>query len=121
SEHARPFLERIISPEKLAEFDKESSNLVRAVENSATDLTVCFLGSSGIGKSTLTNALLGSVRPVVPSGGVGPLTAQALVIQHGEVPSLEIQYHGVKPLRQTIFGMQSMFRAELGEPAGLTV
>jgi len=49
---ARPFLERH-RPEKVDEFDRECSRLERANSVLGKDLSVCFLGNSGVGKSTL--------------------------------------------------------------------
>jgi putative ribosome biogenesis GTPase RsgA len=47
-----------------------------------TPFTVCFVGGAGVGKSTLVNALVAGGDTVVTSGGVGPLTAQAIEITH---------------------------------------
>src|SRR5450631_2415840 len=92
--YARPFLTGRVSDEKLAEFDKDRRRLEKAAAISGTELAACFLGTSGIGKSTLINALVGGAQSVVPSGGVGPLTAQALVVRYSEIPGFEVEYHG---------------------------
>lgn len=47
-------------------------------------ITVCFLGNSGIGKSTLLNAVAAGAEQVLPAGGIGPLTAQATILQRGQ-------------------------------------
>src|SRR5258706_15616086 len=81
---ARPFLESNLSGDKLEAFDKDHARLERALQRSDAELSVCFLGNSGVGKSTLINAVIGGEQSVVPSGGVGPLTAQALVVRYGD-------------------------------------
>ena len=111
---ARAFLARLLSEDKIASFDKDRERLEQVAQLPDAELAACFLGSSGIGKSTLINALVGGTQPVVPSGGVGPLTAQAWVVRHGERPGLEVEYHGSVRIFRTIFGLQQMFKAELG-------
>ena len=77
--------------------------------------TICVIGKSGIGKSTLINALVGGAVQVVPAGGIGPLTAHALVIRHGHRKRLEVKYHGSQKLRQLIFALSKCFAADLAD------
>src|ERR1700733_10523772 len=88
-QRAHPFLQNNISEDKLDAFDKDNARLERSIQRSEAELSVCFLGNSGVGKSTLINAVIGGEQSVVPSGGVGPLTAQALVVRYGGQPRFE--------------------------------
>ena len=72
---ARPFLERH-SPDRLQAVQADKERLSRLLA-STDEVTVCFLGNSGVGKSTLLNALAAGASQILPAGGIGPLTAQA--------------------------------------------
>jgi len=115
---ARPFLERN-APERLTDFDRDCQRLSESSKTIGQELSVCFLGNSGVGKSTLINALVANGATVVPSGGVGPLTAQALTVRHSVQPRLEADYHGAGRLWQLVFGLESSWKAELGLPKAL--
>jgi hypothetical protein len=110
----RSFFGKTISQEKVAEFDKDRDHLSKTVQATDTEVAVCFLGASGIGKSTLINAMVGGSQAVVPSGGVGPLTAQALVVRSRPERRLEVEYHGPGRILRTVFGLEQMFKADLG-------
>jgi hypothetical protein len=112
---ARSFLEKHCA-EKVEEFDRDSGRLQRASSLMGEDLSVCFLGNSGVGKSTLINALTGGGQAVVPSGGVGPLTAQALTVRYGASPKIAAEYHSRERLNQLVFGLENSWKSELGTP-----
>jgi GTP-binding protein EngB required for normal cell division len=69
-------------------------------------VTVCFLGSSGIGKSTLLNALAAGASQVLPAGGIGPLTAQATEVHYSDVPTFKVVYHPKKHLWKVAFALE---------------
>jgi len=79
---------------------------------------VCFLGNAGIGKSTLINAIVFGKEIYIPSGGVGPLTAQALAVCHGEHASFEVLYHTVQRYNNVLKGLHWSYQAKLKREAG---
>lgn len=101
---------------ELADIDAAASVLRRAV--AMRPLTrVGFLGESQVGKSSIINALVG--QRVLPSGGLGPLTAQATALTYAKEPSFRVKYHGRKRLNEFRFALerylQSLGEASLGE------
>lgn len=111
--HIRPFFSDH-EPDKLVEFDKDCQRVEGVEADLQKQLPVCFLGGSGVGKSTLINALIFGKDSYIPSGGIGPLTAQALTVCYGEQPSFEVHYHSVDKINQVIFGLESNYQAQLG-------
>jgi GTP-binding protein EngB required for normal cell division len=110
--HIRPFFGDH-EPEKLAEFDKDARRIEEIEADLQQQLPVCFLGGSGVGKSTLINALVFGKDSYIPSGGVGPLTAQALTVCYGEHPSFEVHYHSIDRINRVIFGLERHFQGQL--------
>jgi len=90
-ESVQPFLLKY-APEKLyaIQADKQRLNVLR---ESRYDITVCFLGNSGVGKSTLLNALVAGECQILPAGGIGPLTAQATEVRYSEEKQFHVTYH----------------------------
>lgn len=64
-----------------------------------------------MGKSTLINALVADGISVVPAGGVGPCTAQALIVQYGNTSSFRAAYHS----KEKVIGLLATL-AKIYEP-----
>lgn len=88
----------------LAYQDQVAAQLRQGLERSAR-VAIGFVGESQVGKSTLINALL--EREALPSGGVGPLTAQATEVEFSKECRLEARYHGRQRLNQLAFTIAS--------------
>ena len=104
-DHIRPFLVRE-EPGRLAEFDADLGRLREVVKGLETELAVCLLGVAGVGKSTLINAIVAGHEMILPSGGIGSLTAQALTVGRGDEPSFEVFYHSTKQLWKVVFALE---------------
>lgn len=103
--HARPFFERN-AKDRIAGLENDYARLKRLLTES-DQVTVCFLGNSGIGKSTLLNALAAGADQILPAGGIGPLTAQATEVLYSPVPSFKVTYHPRNHLWQVAFALES--------------
>jgi hypothetical protein len=93
---AREFLAEQI-PEQMAPLDDDDAR-INAALSERDETAICLVGASGIGKSTLLNAIVAQDTTIVPSGGVGPLTALATVVRYSESPHLVAEYHPRKHL-----------------------
>jgi GTP-binding protein EngB required for normal cell division len=111
-EKAKPFLLKM-QPERVAEFDKDLESLLAKAKKIPRDFSACVLGNSGVGKSTLINSIVDGNTTVLPSGGVGPLTAQALTVKHSLEPKFEVEYHTPRKFWQLLFGFEMSFHTEL--------
>jgi hypothetical protein len=116
SSQVRPFLARE-EPSRLEEFDADLDRLRGVRDSLCGELAVCFLGTSGVGKSTLINALVAGREMVLPSGGIGPLTAQALTVRRGEVPGFEVHYHPPGQLGKVLFALERTIEVRQKERA----
>jgi GTP-binding protein EngB required for normal cell division/gas vesicle protein len=104
----KPFLEKN-SPEKLASIQSDQDRLIKIL-NRSDEVTVCFLGNSGVGKSTLLNALAAGDQQVLPAGGIGPLTAQATEVSFSATHKFKVVYHTKDKLWQTVFAIESRLK-----------
>ena len=102
-----PFLSKVESP-KAAEFEKDVERLLLRTRKIDEELVICFLGSSGVGKSTLINALVAGKEILLPAGGVGPLTALALSVRYGTTRRFEARYHAQKNLWNIVWILQEV-------------
>src|SRR5687768_1705020 len=98
-EHAFPRLHRY-APELAAVEERELARLIQLSRLCKEPFTICFLGSSGVGKSTLLNALIGGKQIILPQGGLGPLTAQAIQVRYSPRPYFRAEYLPASQLEQ---------------------
>jgi hypothetical protein len=105
-ERVHPFLKE----HGVTNFDslERGAELIRESLQRKKNLTIGFLGEAQVGKSTLINALLG--KPVLPSGGIGPLTAQATRVEYGAENSFEVTYHSRQQLDKVRFTIEGFLR-----------
>lgn len=111
-EHARPFLEKEAA-DRVPTFDAELARIERLRQLSGEPLTVCVLGNAGVGKSTLLNALVGQADTVLPQGGCGPLTAQAIELVHATERYFQVEYLSPKKLNNLLFALDKTHEREV--------
>lgn len=109
-QHAKPFLEKH-APERLASLEADYQRLKR-LKAKPDEVTICFLGNSGVGKSTLLNALAAGDRQVLPAGGIGPLTAQATEVRFSEERRFRVTYHPKGHLWKLAFALEARLNAD---------
>jgi hypothetical protein len=101
-------------PQRLTTVAELCSDLRRFAAADRAELGICFLGNSGVGKSTLINSLIDPQLQVVPQGGIGPLTAQATVVRYSAQPYLRATYHGPRRVNQLIFALDRYCERQRG-------
>jgi putative ribosome biogenesis GTPase RsgA len=65
--HARHVIEELAN-DRVADFDAQTVRLDRIQQLADSEIAACFLGQSGVGKSTLINALVGGSEVILPAG-----------------------------------------------------
>ena len=114
---ARPFLEQH-ETDKVIELDQDLDRLLTTDHRASEELTICFLGASGVGKSTLINALVAGQENILPSGGIGPLTALAMQVRYSQEARFEAEYQPPQNLWRLVFGLEQTFkRQQVAQPA----
>ena len=108
--HAHPFLSRH-APEKVEAVEADHQRLSLLL-NSKNEVTVCFLGNSGVGKSTLLNVIAAGSSQILPAGGIGPLTAQATEVRYSEEKCFFVTYHPKKHLWKLAFALETRLQYE---------
>lgn len=112
NDHIRPFFSEV-EPDKVEQFDGDAERLAKAEASSSTPIHACFLGASGIGKSTLINAMIAREQTIIPAGGIGPLTAQELKIRYGDFASFKVEYLSANKINNVLFALQKIYKNEL--------
>lgn len=111
---ARKVLQEILG-DRIGEVDQAADALRRALAARPL-IRVGFLGESQVGKSSIINALVG--QRVLPSGGIGPLTAQKTQLVHADSPSFRVRYHGRQRLNAFRFALERYFEWRRGAESG---
>ena len=77
----------------VAEFGRALGCSPGSVEGQeARSFEIGIVGLSGVGKSSLLNALIAPTCELLPSGGVGPLTGVPVRIRHARGATLRVKY-----------------------------
>ena len=98
-------------PDRIEAVQSDLQRLARLLA-SKDEVTICFLGNSGVGKSTLLNAIAAGASQILPAGGIGPLTAQATEVRYSEEKCFHVTYHPKKHLWRLAFALETRLQAE---------
>jgi hypothetical protein len=99
---ARPFIETH-SKADLAVVDRDRERILTALNAIDQDVAVCFVGNSGVGKSTLLNALLSDRQTILPNDRVGPQTARPTTVRYAPKPYFRVTYVGRDEINELRF------------------
>lgn len=95
-----------VTAERLTSIDAVFEDLKRAEQHLDQAVRVGLLGTSTAGKSTLLNAIAFGGQSVLPTGGVGALTAQATRIVRSAEHYFEVAYRARSEVRHMVFGLE---------------
>jgi GTP-binding protein EngB required for normal cell division len=115
AEQARSSSSRDVRIE-LATITEKGRSLVEHVR-ALSFAKIGFLGESQVGKSSVVNALL--EQRLLPSGGIGPLTALATEIRFDKEKSISVVYNDREPLieARTVLELSNADEVERGSEA----
>src|SRR5205823_4015085 len=71
--------------------------------------------NSGVGKSTLLNAIVARDLTVLPQGGIGPLTAQATVVRYSPKKYFRVTYLSRRKVNELLFALERHHEAQLAQ------
>jgi predicted GTPase len=108
---ARSVVEELAA-DRVADFDAHATRLEKLIRLANNEIAACFLGQAAVGKSTLINALIADGSVVLPAGGVGPLTAQAIELRYSEKPMFTVEYHRLRQFWQLVFALEQKLRRQ---------
>jgi hypothetical protein len=102
---ARQVIEELAA-DRIEEFDRTLERIQKLSGLVGIEVAACFLGKSAVGKSTLINALIADDQVLLPAGGIGPLTAQAIQVGYSETPRFRAEYHGPGSFNRLLFALE---------------
>ncbi len=101
----RPTFQDLL-PHVVAQINNEAARLDKLLARS-DETVLCFLGQSGIGKSTLINAIVADGKSVLPAGGTGPMTAIATKVRFSDQKYFRVRYQSPAKLRGLLLNVEA--------------